>query len=182
MSKLVKSKRYKGVYRRKSLDGELTYYYTYKDEENKIHYQKVGTKSQGITESYVNDIRLRTVTSIKLDELPPKIVRSNSKNKITVDEISEFYFTHNNSKSRDKRQRQYNYRLKSFFGHMNIYDVNVDHLEKFKKFTLEDVSEQTTNIYLELLSTIFNYYRRKHQLKMKNPVMMIDKVRVDNVW
>lgn len=180
MNKLVKSKRYKGVYRRKSLDGETTYYYTYKDEENKIHYQKVGTKSQGITESYVNDIRLNTVSTIKLGELPPKIVRNKSKYKITVDEISEYYFSTHITKSSEKRQRQYNYRLKPFFGEMNIFNVSVKDIDKFKEMTLKEVSEQTTILYLELLSTLFTYYSRKHQLNFKNPVLQVEKPRVDN--
>ena len=178
---MIKSKKYKGVYHRKKKDGNITYYFTYKDENKKTKYQKVGDKSQCIDESYVNELRLRTISSIKLDELPPKLVRNNTKYKTTVNDISEFYFTHHKTKSSEKRQGQYNYRLKSFFGHMSIYNVSKRHIEEFKEKTLKEVSEQTTIIYLELLSTLFNFYSRKHQIKLTNPVMLVTKPRIDNI-
>lgn len=53
--------------------------------------------------------------------------------------------------------------------------------EQFKEKTLQEVSEQTTLIYLELLSTLFNYYSRKNHIKLINPVMLVDKPRVDNI-
>lgn len=178
---MIKSKKYKGVYHRKKKDGDITYYFTYQDENKKTKYQKVGDKSEGIDESYVNELRLRTISSIKFDELPPKLVRNSSKYKTTVNDISEFYFTYHKTKSSEKRQRQYNYRLKSFFGHMSIYNVSKKHIEEFKEKTLKEVSEQTTIIYLELLSTLFNFYSRKHQIRLTNPVMLVNKPRIDNI-
>lgn len=181
MSNFIKSKKFTGVYYRKNKKGDLTYYFTYKND-NKTKYQKVGNKSDGIDEQYVSDIRNKTITNLKNDELPPKIVRkNNSKYNTTVDEMSEFYFKYHITKSSQKRQRQYNYRLKPFFGKMSIYNVTNTHIEEFKEKTLLEVSEQTTLVHLELLSTLFNYYSRKNHIKLKNPVMLIDKPRVDNI-
>ncbi|AXX94267.1 MULTISPECIES: tyrosine-type recombinase/integrase [Arcobacteraceae] len=178
---MIKSKKFTGIYYRKKKNGDITYYFTYQDE-GKTKYQKVGDKSQGIDEQYVNDIRITTITNIKNDELPPKIVRkNNNKYNITVDDISIFYFQYHQTKSSKKRQRQYNYRLKDFFGKMSIYNVTEKHIEQFKEKTLQEVSEQTTLIYLELLSTLFNYYSRKNHIKLINPVMLVDKPRVDNI-
>lgn len=163
------------MYYRKNKKGDLTYYFIYKND-NKTKYQKVGNKSDGIDEQYVSDIRNKTITNLKYDELPPKIVqKNNSRYNTTVDEISEFYFKYHITKSSQKRQRQYNYRLKPFFGKMSIYNVTNKHIEEFKVKTLLEVSEQTTLVYLELLSTLFNYFGRK------NPVMLIDKPRVDKI-
>lgn len=181
MNSWIKSKKYKGVYHRKSKDNEITYYFTYQNEDGKTQYQKIGTKSQGITESVVNELRLKTITSIKLGGDISTLHKRSKKNRVTIDDISVFYFTHKRTKSTEKRQRQYNYRIKPFFGNMSIYDVNTHHLEKFKNICLSEISEHTTNIYMELLSTIYNFYIRKHQLKLKNPVMLVSKVRVDNV-
>ena len=77
LSEFIKSKKFTGVYYRKNKKGDITYYFTFKDE-GKTKYQKVGNKSQGIDEKYVNDIRTTTITNIKNDELPPKIVRKNN--------------------------------------------------------------------------------------------------------
>ncbi|MFY4807596.1 hypothetical protein ACOTVK_03440 [Aliarcobacter butzleri] len=60
MSEFIKSKKFTGVYYRKNKKGDITYYFTFKDE-GKTKYQKVGNKSQGINEKYVNDIRNTTM-------------------------------------------------------------------------------------------------------------------------
>ncbi len=112
MNDFIKSKKYKGVYHRKGVKGEITYYYTYQNEESKTQYQKVGTKSQGISESFVSELRLKTITSIKLGEDLTTFHLKSKKNITTVDEISEFYFTHHKTKSSEKRQRQYNCQTK----------------------------------------------------------------------
>ena len=115
MSEFIKSKKYTGVYYRKNKTGDIIYYFTFKDE-GKTKYQKVGNKSNGVDEFYVNNMRIETISKMKNDELPPILIRkNNSKYNITVDDISKFYFQYHHTKSSNKRQRQYNYRLKDFF-------------------------------------------------------------------
>lgn len=178
---MVKSKKYQGVYHRKKKDGDLTYYFTFQNELRKTEFQKVGTKSQGVDESYVNDLRLKTIISIKNGELPPKLVRNKKRYNSTVNDISDFYFSNHKTTSTEKRLRQYNYRLKSYFGDMSIYNVNTKHLNDFRDETLKKVSEQTTIIYLELLSTIFNFYIKETNIKLTNPVHFVNKPRIDNI-
>ena len=180
MSKMTKSKKYQGVYHRKAKDGEVTYYFTYQNEMKKTQYQKVGTKSEGVTEEYVNEQRLKTTLSMRTGEAPPKVVRNNKRYNTTVDEISDFYFKNHRTSSSEKRLRQYKYRLKSFFGHMSIYNVNIKHLDEFRDKTLEEVSEQTTIVYLELLGTLFNFYINNTKSKLTNPVQFVNKPRVNN--
>jgi len=55
MNELTKSKKYTGVYYRKKQNGDLSYYFLYIDSNKKIVYHKVGLKSQGITEQYVQN-------------------------------------------------------------------------------------------------------------------------------
>lgn len=178
---MVKSKKYQGVYHRKKKDGDITYYFTYQNDQKKTQYQKVGDKSQGIDESYVSDLRIKTILSIRHDELPPKLVRNNKRYNTTVNEMSEFYFSNHQTVSSSKRLRQYNFRLKDFFGHMSIYNVNSNHISIFRDKTVKEVSEQTTIFYLELLSTLFNYYVKMKQIKLPNPVMSVKKPRIDNI-
>jgi len=180
MGKMIKSKKYRGVYHRKDKTNETTYYFTYQNESNKTQYQKVGTKSQGVTEEHVNEQRLKTILSIKTGETPPKIIRNNKRYNTTIDEIAKFYFDNHKTVSSEKRLRQYNYRLKQFFGETSIYNLTSKQLNKFRDKTLKEVSEQTTIIYLELLGTIFNFYIKKKDLKLQNPVNFINKPRIDN--
>lgn len=181
MSDFIKSKKYVGVYYRKGQKGGITYYFTYRSDDKKTIYQKVGTKSEGIDESYVNELRLRTISTIRLGELPPKVVRNNKHYQTTVNDITEFYFTYHQTKTNRKRHRMYENRIKSVFGDMNIYNVKINHIEDFKRKLLQEVSEQTTIVYLELLSTIFSYYSKKNQINLKNPVLLVERPRVDNV-
>ena len=180
MANMIKSKKYKGVYHRKDKNKETTYYFTYQNELKKTQYQKVGTKSEGINEEYVYEQRLKTTFAIKTGDLAPKIIRNKKKYNTTVDEIASFYFDNHITTSSKKRLRQYNYRLKPYFGEMSIYNVNSKHLNLFRDKTLKEVSEQTTIIHLELLSTLFNFYIKKTNAKLLNPVSFINKPRIDN--
>jgi hypothetical protein len=47
---MIKSKRSRGVYTRKQANGETALYFGYKNIKGNLTYQKVGLKSQGITE------------------------------------------------------------------------------------------------------------------------------------
>ena len=48
--KLIASKKYKAVYYTELKGGDLTYYIYYRDANRKQQRQKVGKKSEGITE------------------------------------------------------------------------------------------------------------------------------------
>ncbi|MDD2369507.1 MAG: site-specific integrase [Sulfuricurvum sp.] len=179
MSAMIKSKKYKGVYHRQRKDGDVTYYFTYQNEDNKTQFQKVGLKSSGITETYVDDLRTRTILSLRNNELPPKIVNK-TRYDTKVDDIAEVYFSSHKTVSTEKRHRQYNNRLKSYFGHMCIYNVTTEHIEKYKQKMLSEVSPHTTIMYLELLSTIYNYYIKQNGVKISNPLLNVKKPRIDN--
>ena len=178
---MTKSKKYQGVYYRKKKDGDITYYFTFQDENKKTKTQKVGLKSQCIDEAYVYELRMKTILNLKNGDLPPKLLRNNKKYKISVDEMADFYFTTHITVSTDKRRRQYNYRLKDVFGEMSIYNVSEKHIEDFKNKILNEISEQTTIVYLELLGTLFNYYAKQKNIKLHNPVLFTKKPRIDNV-
>lgn len=179
MSKMIKSKKFQGVYHRAKMNGDITYYFLYRDEDNKSKFQKVGLKSSGITESHVYELRNNTILSLKSGELPPNIVKK-SRYDTKIDDIANFYFTNHKTVSTEKRFRQYNNRLKSHFGHISIYNVSIEHIEKFKQKMATSVSPHTIILYLELLSTLFNFYIKQNSLKIVNPLINVKKPKVDN--
>ena len=92
MNKMVKSKKFNGIYHRTSKDGEVTYYFTYQDEDKKTKFQKVGAKSQGITEQSAYEQRHSTITAVKNGDIPNKMVlQANSRYQIKVDEIANYF-------------------------------------------------------------------------------------------
>jgi hypothetical protein len=66
----------------KKVNGDIAYYITYKDEDNKLKRIKVGDKSKGITESYCNQKRIEIINSIKLGEEPPALVKKKKTKKL----------------------------------------------------------------------------------------------------
>lgn len=69
MSEMKKSKKYTGVYFRDKMDGDRTYYITIKDEDRKVKFQKVGTRSQGLTEKIVSEKRSDTILKVNHGEI-----------------------------------------------------------------------------------------------------------------
>jgi len=75
---MIKSKRFAGVYQNKMKNGEVSYYFTYRDTNDldskgiaKFKRIKVGTKKKGMTEVYTSAKRTETINALKLGEDSP---------------------------------------------------------------------------------------------------------------
>ena len=154
---MVKSKRFKGVYVRKQKDGDISIYFSYKNAKGNLTYQKVGMKSQGVTEAYAYDKRSETVLLLKNGEIP-HIVSSNKTHKTTLKDMAELYFSYHKTKSTEKRQRQFNNRIMSELGHINVHNItSKDIINLQKKFESDGLCASTVIQYTELISTIYNF-------------------------
>jgi len=177
---MVKSKRFNGVYLRKQVNGDTTLYFSYKNVKGNVTYQKVGLKSQGVTEQYTYDKRSEVVLLLKNGEVPHLLSR-NKTYKTTLNDIAEFYFTHHQTKSTIKRQRQYNNRIRNEIGDMNIYNITAKDILKLQQTFERDGLGATTIIqYTELIGTLFNFYSRQTNTKITNPTLNIHKPSVNN--
>lgn len=179
MNELTKSKKYTGVYYRKKNDGDITYYFLYRNSNKKNVFHKVGLKSQGISEQYVSELRSETLLEIRNGELP-KILRSTKLHKITFSEISDYYFDNRITRSNERRRQLYLVRLKPEFGDMNIYQMKPSHILSFRNKLIGILQPHTINLYIELMSTIFNYFSKYRNMKIDNPTLKVDKLKVNN--
>ena len=75
---MVKSKRFAGVYVNKMKNGDVSYYFTYRDTHDidskgiaRFKRVKVGTKSGKITEEFTSTKRMQTINALKLCEDSP---------------------------------------------------------------------------------------------------------------
>jgi integrase len=75
---MIKSKRFAGVYQNKMKNGDVSYYFTYRDTNDmdskgiaKFKRIKVGTKANGVTEAFTNQKRIETINALKLGEDSP---------------------------------------------------------------------------------------------------------------
>lgn len=180
MSGMIKSKKYTGVYSRKKADGDITYYFVYKNIDRKPTYQKVGLKSQGITEQYVYEKRNEFVLELKNGEIP-KLLRSNKQHVIKFNDIAEYYFTNRVTRSSVKRKKLYELRLKPEFGNKSVYSIKTTDILEFRNRYAKKFAPHTVNLYIELMSTIFNYYNKYKHKNIDNPTLRVDKLQVNNI-
>jgi hypothetical protein len=71
-------------------------------------------------------------------------------------------------------------RLKPEFGDMNIYQMKPSHILNFRNKLIGILQPHTINLYIELMSTIFNYFSKYRNMKIDNPTLKVDKLKVNN--
>lgn len=176
----IKSKKFEGVYQNPLKSGDISYYITYKDNENKTVTKKIGKKSEGVTESYCSQIRGETISKMRLGELPPKIALQRRQNVITLDEIASYYFDTKDIKSLKKFKGKYNLRIKDILGKKDVRYLNEKDMKDFQQKLLTDVSPHTVNCYMDIVSTIINHSIDTKFYSGKNPTKLVSKLTVDN--
>ena len=68
-------------------------------------------------------------------------------------------------------------RLKPEFGDMNIYQMKPSHILSFRNKLIGILQPHTINLYIELMSTIFNYFSKYRNMKIDNPTLKVDQRR-----
>ncbi len=185
--KRVHSKKYQGVFHYPHKNGDITYYIGYK-ENGKRKEKKIGKKiKEGITEVICKNHRERILNEIRLgDDAPHK--SKVTRNKITLDEISEIFFKdkeiHNKNNKQDKNR--YINHLHKPFGKKALATLTEDDLIEFQKKKLSSTSQKrpltpkTINNITAVLSSMINHAIRKNLYSGVNVVSMLKKLAVDN--
>ncbi len=178
---MIKSKRFEGVYHYKKKNGDTSFYITYKDTTNKTITKKIGDKSMGITEQYCFQIRNETILKLQNNELPPKVALQKKYKVVTMDNVAEYYFKEKKTKSLHKYIGKYNLRIKNTLGSKDISTLDKSDIVKFRdKLLDDDLSNQTVNCYMDIVSAIVNFAILNDIYKGKNPIKLIGKLKVDN--
>lgn len=177
---MKKSKRYVGVYYRKRKDGDVAYYFVYKNEDNKPTYHKVGLKSQKITEKYVFEKRSEFILQLRNGDIPD-LLKKHKKNEIKFSEMADYYFGNHITRSSERRRKLYEYKLKPIFGDRNVFHINEKDITKFRNKYAKQNAPHTVNLYIELMSTIYNYYNKFNSTSIENPTLKVDKLKVNNI-
>lgn len=177
----VKSKKFEGVYFYKKLNGDISYYITYKSSSNRSVMKKVGDKSKGITEVYCYQLRNQTIVNIKNGELPPKVALQKKYNMITLNNVADYYFNQKTNKSLKKFESKYNLHIKSTLGDKDITILDEGDMKKFQQTLLDkNLANHTVNCYMDIVSAIINFSINNDIYKGKNPTKLVGKLRVDN--
>jgi integrase len=165
-------------------NGDVSYYITYKDEDNKLKRIKIGDKSKGITEHLCNQKRNEIINGIKLGVDAP-IIKYKKQTGILFDKVAEKYFEslqlHSNENTIRDIKSKYKKHLFPLYGESAVNKITIDSLEEFQKDKIKTLSPKTVNQLAEMFSTIFNYGIRKDLCKVLNPAIKLKRLKVDNI-
>ena len=158
-------------YKKKS--GDISFYITYKDENNKLKRIKVGDKSKGITESYCFQKRNEILTKIRLGEDIP--IKSSKRKSFIFEKAFEHYleWAKENKKTWKHNDYQvYHKHLAPILANKPLTSLKPKDFEDLKQIKLKEGYKPKT--VLGILGTarqIINYAIRNELIKnYSNPI------------
>lgn len=180
--KMVSSKKYNGVYHTVLGDGDVTYYIYYRDEKGRQRKDKVGRRSEGMTEDECNRIRLNTIASVKSGE-PSSYTPLQKKNGVaTLNDLADFYFENQSTANSKNWKSRYERRIRDGIGEKDVDRIGGKELDHFRQKLIEEkLSNSTINCYIDIIGAVFNYAIRMDAFVGINPTKVIKKLRVDNI-
>jgi len=162
---------------------DKTYYIRYKDINQKDTEVKIGKFSEGVREAYCNAKRNEIVTKIRLGETLPNIASKKRINIISVDDIAKSYFEYrelHNSKDIKAEKGKYNNHIKPTFGNKDINSISINDIKKLQRDKAKEFAPKTTNVILDLFSTIFNYAISQGVHTGENYIAKVKRLKVNN--
>ncbi len=150
------SKRFTGVYLNKKSNGDISYYITYRDANEKFKRVKIGDKSKGITEVYCNQKRNEVINQVRLGYDP--LAKKKKKKIIILDDVAKLYFEQSfQNKDNAKTKSKYLSKLQKRFGHKDIQEITADEILDYQATLLDNgLSASTINFDISFLGTLYN--------------------------
>lgn len=182
---LIASKKHRGVYTNALKDGDIAYFIKYTDPISKQYRsEKIGLKSQGITEQYAYNKRSERLNQLRLGENPLKKMKL----QILFDSLAQNYFVEleRSSKSPASIKNEigrYNLHIKPVLGNKNAFSITSDDINELKYLKYQEGKSDTTVKHIvTLISTIFNYAIKSEVYDGKNPCvsLKVKKIKLNN--
>ena len=163
------------------IDDKL-YLIRYKDKNDTWKFKTIGKYSEGIREEFCNTKRIELINQLKLGEQPTILKEKLKKDIITFDSIAKKYFDSVEGINRDNKNSiaRYELHIKPFIGHLDISLIDYAYIETIQKAKQKTHSPKTVNHITTLAGTIFNYAIKKEKMKILNPTIEVDNLKVDN--
>ena len=170
MSKKICSKKYKGVYISKLVDGDVAYYITYKDHLDKKVWKKIGLKSEGICaidcRKKRNEIIFQLDNGYHIDNL---------KEIYTLNEAFEDYLVYAKSEVKTWKYNvdvSYTKHIQKKFGHRKLTSLRTLEFENLKyEYKLKGYANASIKDIIGNVRTIINYAIKHEKVKgFENPL------------
>jgi len=154
-------KKYSGIFKNELKNGDVSYYYTYKDLTGKKYRVKVGLKSSGITPTYVKNKRDEQINMIRNGEDP---IADKKKNIILFSEVWHFYIENKGMEktTKDDRKGRYTKHMKEYFSN----EVTVDNLKRFRVDKKDVLSATSIDMLMAFTGTAINFWNTEQKLLM----------------
>jgi integrase len=169
--------KFNGVFYRESITNDKldkTYYIRYKDKDNKDKEIKIGKYSEGFRENYCNQLRNEIITKQRIGEEPPAAARNKRKKILSIETISENYFSER-KEGQNKGTDKSNYKnyISPYFKTLDFENISKDdiqvftnQLKKTKSLIKKDlISDKTINNILNFLKALIKYAFRNDYIK-----------------
>ncbi|MDR2080266.1 MAG: tyrosine-type recombinase/integrase, partial [Campylobacteraceae bacterium] len=175
-TKLIKSKKFTGVYHSILSNSDKSYYIIYK-LQGKTHRVFIGKESEGINEAFCYQKRNEAINKARFGDDTP-IIKYKKKIGITFKEAVEKSIQGKNLK--DKVSKSYT-AIDDIFGNSTLDDITPETIDKLtNELRRKGRAEQTILNYLERIGAVFSFAIKRKLFKGANPVKDITKPKVDN--
>lgn len=174
-----KSNKYTGVYYQELINGDKSYYITYKYNKKDV-WKKIGLYSEGIREAYCSQKRNEIVSKIRLGEDLPHVANKN--NFTSLVEVAEKFYELkelHNKQNKKTRSRVLAKLKKHYIGEMSIKEIQKLDIENFQIELEKDLMPATINFIIQQTSSIFNWSIENSYLS-KNPCQFVKNLKVKN--
>ncbi len=175
-NKLIKSKRYQGIYYKDTpTTNDKIFYIAYKNSNGNYSKYKVGLASSGINEKYCYNLRNEEINKVRLNDNPklsnrPKIIKFHE---IAID----YFYNQELSQKSDWRNSKNKYlnHIKPSLGAININDITPQMIHELKLRKLKTHANATVAQYISYTSSIYNHATKvTKKFKGDNPALGIE--------
>ena len=179
---MVKSKKHTGVYQKILANGDISYYYNYKDLDGKKIWKLVGKKSNSYSERDAVNERRKALAEISTSSEPLYIRKQKLNGNTKIRELAKKYFDEKTDmKNHRDAYLKYMNRIEPVFGSKNVYNLKADDVEQFKKALIKrGYKPASINYYLAQLRAIINYAIAKDVIEIINPCTKVKLLTLDN--
>jgi integrase len=172
----IASKKFKGVYYRELNGGDRSYFLIIRIE-GKQKRISIGKKSEGITEAFCFQQKVKIINTEKFGEGQAEILQRVKKTDPTFRELAEHYFKHGRSRSSTKRVMGYMLKILPFADKRRVTESDITNwVTDYSK----TVKPGTINNKINLIRVIFNHAIDCNLYRHDNPILKVKKLQVDD--
>jgi integrase len=176
MAKDIPSKKYKGVYYRELKNGDRSYFVIMRID-GKQKRISIGKKSEGITEAFCYQQKIKIINADKFGEEEAQILQKKKKSDPSFAELFDYYESHGPAKASTKKIMRY---MVDGLPFRDKKRVTVDDVMNYTSDLAKSRAPGTINNKLNMLSSIFKFGIESGKYRFQNPCENVKRIRYED--